>query len=717
LVQWLSQAAEMPLVEESYSFHDLALDWMAELWNRQGPPAGTTAAAAPDRWALSRRFLDCLEANAEEYWQAPQFELGGPAGESGDQPSGPPEDQADGLFGAAYDEMSYRDSTDDGFEGEMLEGGQDPGDLELVMEAERIFARLKFLETLAQLWKMAAVASSTAGAGGPDRDQVLAGWLAQAAANRKRLGELLDAVYRYRIPPPRGSQESLVEYDRRRGLKETLLEQVIATMVEVSDAGRLIRAVMDRPPPPDDKDPWQQPLEGVFRSLLGGDAAAIRKKWRDLRAALSQQPLLYVALARGGNPRRIVASRSLQVMLRRLLGYLPRLGLLRETAQLIETVQEMEMTHPVGAGAITEFDQLFQIGCKSIVRAVVAAAGKWRQPKAAAPLGRDAELIGFLEQVAEALLRCWLVHSRGVRLSVLETVHDKSRWRELKSFIQRYGRDLFTQRFMNLGNLRAIHHQGVDAYLQALLDESDSEEQFQLLTELDGPLPRDDAVRWLAIAIEAVIENYAEYVDYNSTTTQSDRGDMLYTLLDYLRLRSSYDRVAWNLQPVVLTHEVLVRAGRDAAAQAWRNAVAERTADIADDHLKRFARLNRKYGMRLPSIAQRLDEQFIRPLEVDQLRALVRPAMEELQAAPRQQSAAAEGAFRRLEEAVARFTQDVSGAGFDLPAWLEALQEEVDRVESEAAEDDELPGPELPVPQVNLSCAEVRRQVKAISEG
>ena len=126
------------------------------------------------------------------------------------------------------------------------------------------------------------------------------------------------------------------------------------------------------------------------------------------------------------------------------------------------------------------------------------------------------------------------------------------------------------------------------------------------------------------------MENYAEYVDYNSITTQSDRGEMLYTLLDYLRLRAGYDRVAWNLQPVVLTHEVLVRAGCETAAEIWRNAVAERTADIAADHLKRFARLNRKYGMRLPSIAQRLGEQFIRPLEVDQLRALVRPAIDEL---------------------------------------------------------------------------------------
>ena len=74
------------------------------------------------------------------------------------------------------------------------------------------------------------------------------------------------------------------------------------------------------------------------------------------------------AALRGPGPRRqsaaVVASRGLQGMLRRLLAYLPRLGLLQETAQLIATIQEMEMSHPVGPGAITEFDQMFKIGCR-----------------------------------------------------------------------------------------------------------------------------------------------------------------------------------------------------------------------------------------------------------------------------------------------------------------------------------------------------------------
>ena len=56
----------------------------------------------------------------------------------------------------------------------------------------------------------------------------------------------------------------------------------------------------------------------------------------------------------------------------------------------------------------------------------------------------------------------------------------------------------------------------------------------RLVAELDGRLPRTQARKQLSLVIEAMVENYAEYRDYNATTTQSDRGEMLYTLLDFL---------------------------------------------------------------------------------------------------------------------------------------------------------------------------------------
>ena len=69
--------------------------------------------------------------------------------------------------------------------------------------------------------------------------------------------------------------------------------------------------------------------------------------------------------------------------------------------------------------------------------------------------------------------------------------------------------------------------------------------------ELDDAISRREAVGHLTLILEAIVENYGEYRDYNSTTTQSDRGEMLYMLLDFLRLRTQYDRVCWHLKPVI----------------------------------------------------------------------------------------------------------------------------------------------------------------------
>src|SRR5205085_71393 len=110
-----------------------------------------------------------------------------------------------------------------------------------------------------------------------------------------------------------------------------------------------------------------------------------------------------------------------------------------------------------------------------------------------------------------------------------------------------------------------------------------------------------------------------EYRDYNTTTTQSDRGEMLYTLLDFLRLRVHYDRVAWNLRPVILAHEILVRRSRDDAAELWRRAIMERTSEVADSLERRLAELRKQYAMRLPTITDRLAERFVRPLTIDRV--------------------------------------------------------------------------------------------------
>jgi hypothetical protein len=680
---------------------------MDDLWQRPDPGSPGDAAAADDdpRWALACKFFDYLEANADEYWLVPRLDLAGSAPSGHDHGEGEADPDAENLFSAAYENVTYRDTTDDGFEGEMLEGGSRASDFELTREADRINKRLAFLGTVARLWKLAAAAAADAGVSGTRRDAALAAWLAQARVNRRELSDLALAVHRHRIAPTSAALDAMIEYERRRGIKETLLERIVATCVETADAGRFLLASMDDGPrPADDLDVWERPVQTVFRAVFRGDRETVRAAWPELLEALAPQPLLYVPVARGGHPQRIIVSRSIHRVLHRLLSYAPRLGLITQTLELLAAIQDMERNHPVGAGAVTEFDRLFAIGCEGIVECLVASSDGWADPSRGGP---EEPLIDCVERAIEHLLKCWVSHSRNIRISVLELVAEKRQWQKLKSFVETYGHDLFTQPFMNLGNLKAILHQGPGAYLDSLEEQPDDGGPLRLVEDLDRRIPRSEASRWLELILEAVVENYPEYIDYNSTTTQSDRGEMLYTLLDFLRLGASYDRIAWNLKPVLLAHDVMVRLGRSEAARVWQRAVVERSEAVAQEHLARFERMTRDYGMRLPSIAEKLGERFVRPLEVDRLRALVRPAMEELLAGRPTES------FRRLEDEIASFMQQPSGVGFDVPSWLEALEREAERIRSGQGLADEAIDPGPPIPQVPLSLEETRRQLEA----
>jgi hypothetical protein len=231
-----------------------------------------------------------------------------------------------------------------------------------------------------------------------------------------------------------------------------------------------------------------------------------------------------------------------------------------------------------------------------------------------------------------------------------------------------------------------------------------------MVDALGGKLPWDEAVAQLTLILDAVVDYYPEYVDYNCITTQSDHGEMLYTLLDVLRVRVSYDRMAWNLEPVTMAHEVLVRSGKEAAAETWRMAVTDRTSAAAGELIDRFQQLSKQYGMRLPSIAQRLDERFVRRLEVDRLRALVSPAIEQLREDKSTPALERLPAFAQLEAQTALFAEELTGSGFELPSWLEALESELIRIETDDKGGDLLDLNQH-IPQVRLTMQQIRRQI------
>lgn len=734
MMQWISQADYTPLADGDASFHPLAERWLRAVEADQ-------AATGEDRWPLVTKFFAHLEASAEEAWHVPQFELGeewvrhsnpiddvldgmdddeedadpydsdGEFDESlhGDNPyqeEDEEDDELDNLFSAAYEDVTFRDSSDDGMDSAIFEpDGEDETDYEFRDEAERLEQRLEFLSTVAKLWKHTAIAWGTppaVGGGASDpaatkqasEPALFQAWEQEATSRHGQLIQLLEVVHNHRLVPPRSSHEAMVEYDRRRMIKDALTEQIIAACVDMSDAGRLLRAATgavqattaDTAP----TTALARTIE-LLRSILAGDTDTVRLHWEEFCQLLLKEELLYIPLSKGGSPGRIIKARALHRLIHDLLEWLPRLGMIREACELLHVAQQMEIDHPVGSGAVTEYDHLFEIGYEAIVRCFVASAERWSEETQEADASADGLLVQALQDLTEAQLKRWLQHSMTVRLSVVERVSNENEWKRFVDFVSRYGEDLFTQRFLSLANLRAILHQRVSLWLSNLQAEPDDHD-FRLLDEIGQNINRDEAIDLLSMALESVVENYREYRDYNSTTTQSDHGELLYTFVDFLRLRSAYDRIAWNLKPVYLAHKILVSQDRPVAAEMWRNAVAERTTNEADLHLAKFAELCQKYGMRLPTVAERLAERFIRPLTIDRLRALVRVAMTAVEEqAPRSDkplSSSIESdpdtsplyelpSFQLLEAEINSLMQEPCGAGLDAPDWVSALEHEV----------------------------------------
>jgi hypothetical protein len=769
LMQWVHQRDRTPLVHGDAAMHPLAFRWLAAVETQQH-------ADGQDRWPEVVRFFDFLEANAEEYWEAPTMRgdlpgidaalalgsqrdaadgLGGGTSadraseledqeeddeedddyaydydyddlddddlddelDDGEEEDGDDEerregggdyDDDDGVFEAAYEEMVYRDSTDDGQEGDIVDEQERRVLAEWEAEAKRLEQRLRFLKTVARLWRHVAIAWGDR-ASAPERLETFGHWLRRASANYYKLHELAESMHRRRIPPPTGSRDSLVEYDRLRSLKDAMIQNVVATCVETVAAARLLMAVCESRP--EGFRPFDEALDTpaveILSGILAGDPERVRKSFPGFLDALRPRQMLYLPHFKGGNPRKTVATRGLQRLVYDLLGWLPRLGLIRETSQLLSLAQQMESDHPMSQeGAVTEFDRLFENGYQSIVRALIAAAEKWdhEEPEERARQA-DHMLVDSLQQLTERQLDRWLAHSRTLRLSVVEKLSEPLRWQQFVEFVRRYGKDLFTQSFLgSRGNLRGILHQGVAAWLEQLQEADDDSDQFAFISQLGEGTPPKPVIDVLTTAIETVDENYAAYRDYNTTTTQSDHGELFYMFVDFLRLRAAYNRVAWNLKPVVWAHEILVRHGRRLAAEMWREAFAERTAEVADEHLIRLSQMSTAYGMQLPTVAERLHERFVRPLLIDRLCALVEPAMTG-------SDAERHAAFQSLQTEIDDLASHPQGAGLDVPDWLAALEEEVTDVRARRNHLSSLDRIDRRIGQVQLSFGELFEQL------
>jgi len=738
LMQWLSQADDVGLQAGPMSFDRLLMRCMELIGDNT--QLGTTAAAAPaaeaagqdDPWPSLRRMFDYLEANAGDFWHVPLLNEFASVGQTAQATNSETEDEDDehGLFGAAYEGVVFRDSADDGTFGETMDdrgGLPDAGEFE---DFERwLEPRLQFLRMLAQLWQTAAALSAHSPTLLADRAPYLENWLERTKSVQRDLRKLATELWQRELSAPPGDHDSNVEYDAQLQTKLYLLQTTLNTIVTFRAAEWSLQAAI--PPVADTETPshaLSEAIIAVLRPLHAGDASEVRKQLPLLQKALRKQPLLYVPLDHGGEPEQILAARSIQSLMRRLLKYLPQLGLLRETWHLLRTAHQMERASRPQGMAVTEFDRLFRIAIKSTLEAIVQASGRWKAGRFS-----DEDLIELVGSVVELYLDQWLDHSSSMRLSTVEALKHDSVWEETQRFIKTYGGELFHARQLTLGNVRAILHQNVDAFLAYLAENEDPLHPSRLLADLEEErIDRELVIEQLSLIYQVVVERYDRFLEYNSTTTQSDYGESFYTLLDFLRLETSYDRDAWNLLPVALAHEVLSRSHKEDAAQIWEDVFAIKTEDMAAKHLADLEKLERKYGMRLPSVTNHLHERFVKPLAVNKMIALMGTACEESREqgetpakAPKSKSkkkATPDApqdppAFRRMQELCEDYLKTTSGSGLDVPPWLRALEDELNKVQRE---DDHWQSPEyepeLRLPPCNLNLREMRQQMKQWKE-
>lgn len=729
LIHWLSQASVIGLQQADSSFHNLAFRWVVEqkkllLANGSSLDEDKSEAEKSDAdqssetiWNRIAKFYDFIEANADQYWEVPDFTLDRLASGSSraedlvteiDQQDfdGEDEDEETSLFSAAYENVTFSDSADDGNEGEIYDT-RGSSDEALEAEADRVMDRLEFLGTVASYWRIAATIPLPIDRenGPPElspgdkqhlqkKRQTVSSWLDQAKRNFEKLTTLGETISRYKIPRNGVDQDSMLQYDQNRLYKESLTDQAILTCVETENAMRTLEAVVraidillnpqdnlvDRLTEYDDSgtdsdSSSPQALIETYAGILLKDNDRILAVFDELKDYFNERTTLYVPLSKGGRPNSIVDARVTQTALLDLMRSFPAIGLLTPTFELSQTALDMERNQPPLPGAVTEFDEMFEIAFTSMVESVVASTEQYEvylsgtdRPEKEVIAQKESVLFDCVEMLTESMLILWLKHSQTLRLSVMEKVHKKAAMDELVKFITEYGGDLFTQNFLHVGNIRAILHQGVGDWL-GQVQESHNPPDIALFRDLGTKLPMKIAVRYLTLVLEGVLENFNEYRDYNTTTTQSDDGALLHIFFQFLILRSRHDRVCWNLNPVVWAHRILVRRQQSSVARMWRKSLKMRVGSEAQRYVESLNELRREYSIQMNSIGRRVEGRFGSEMQIDRLTALVKPAMAE--------DASAEKAFNLLHQEAKAFSRTTLGVGVDLPAWLAALENEV----------------------------------------
>jgi len=691
LVHWAS-LLEGPAIERTGPI------WLGAANRWLGQAFGDRSPAGRGR---VRRFLELVEANTSGVLDVIEAAAAGDRGADRGDSAAADDDQADAneSVAAAYETMVWHDSADDGVDGGMIDvdlpGGDAVNGLAAVEHAAAfLVGSTRLLRRAVTTW-CGGVGTDGHPAPGREESDAVIGWGHALRRQRRVLLRAAMAVAGRDTEPGPGT--SAAEFDRLRWLRDVVVEKLVDAVVQVSETlwilGARLRMRKERSTTRAGRGRSERGAIGcLFAACFTGDVPAARRHLAAVRRLLDGKPVLYVPLSRGGRPDRIARARIRARLLERLAACLPRLGLVAETSAIVQLAKQLEATRPPGAASVSEFDRVFEAGTAALVGRIVVSAAT-PAPDEAEPEQSlvSARILDGLAGLVPRLLETWMQHARQLRLSVLERIRDDKAFATLREFIERYGPGLFTQQLLAPPSLRSILRGGVRSYLERLVEEAepdidDDAEQAaggerpaprrpaQLIEDLaTGVLPPRQAAARLRLVLESVAENHAEYRDWNSTTTQSDRGECLHILLAFLRVKAEYDRIAWTLRPVSIAHRVLARHGATDAAEAWRGRMRDETDATAAALRDRLAELETKTGVRLASVSDRVRRPFTAALEQDELEALVPPAVAELH------TGAPAGAGGRLEAKAVSFLGVASGSGVEVPEWLERLRTCVER--------------------------------------
>ena len=697
LMHWLGNEA-VALERSEASFGQLAHQWLSDTLSYSGRDGSYEPGVRPNpsatNWSLAAKFFDYLEANSGDYWVAPELtdDVVDPDKDADISPwentSGDTENSDSGLFASAYGEdFVYQDSTNDGIEGPLFESPFED-DTHFDHEAERIASRLLFLYRVAGLWKTACMACMVArqleqeSPAGPLSDR-FEGWIKVSTEMRRGMQKLVTQLRHWKLPAITEDYESLSRYDHRRAVRDSLLEQTVATITALREAELLLRSCgpvstgADR-----DTDSEGFPKREAIRCLRAIFSARTSRNpsrnadvpLQQLLKALRGKHLIHIAIHRGGSCRQSVTAHTAHAFLRTLVWHLPRLGQVGSACRLLETLRRREGRAMGRAHTISHFNRLFELACRSIFETTARAAAASNEYTAQ-------ELCQKIEVVAETLLISWVRYSRSLRLSVVERFMSRPDWDQARQFIEKYGHDLFTKDKLDLGVLRGILYQGSQTWFAQISKNVPEEDLPTVLREIKNPEELRAVSRTMNGILEALAENFDEYTEFHATTSKADRGELTYVLLDFLRLRCEYRRVAWNLWPFVLAHSAIVNQGLEQVASLWEKKLADRVRERADHFLARLNAMEDKYSVALPSIREAIREQFVHPMQINYLLGDTRTAMD-----PAHKDVA-EPAFTRLELACEKLISNVTGAHRTMPEWLDRMARLVQPSDAHASAD------------------------------